>query len=197
LKTRRKKYFRFCPLNKSRDIFDDGYCIRTRIYKITYGQAVIEVACPLLRKKGGHQHTLVIPEFLVPRRPYPIFVYLFAIKLYSANPSMGQRAAAEATRKQFGLKTFAHTTLGRALKSFTENLAQAEVVSDVDQPLSKESANDRTGNRFPSVQDTRDRRSQAAAFLSGQLDTNDNQQFIDNCHHIAARWLVEHQRLLL
>jgi hypothetical protein len=42
-------------------------------------------------------------------------VYLYALALYGSAPEKGQRWAAEETRKKFGLATFAHTTLGRAL----------------------------------------------------------------------------------
>jgi hypothetical protein len=59
---------------------------------------------------------LILPEYLLPRRPYPIEAYLFAIHEYCRDRGISQREAAKRTRARFGLTTFAHTTLGRALK---------------------------------------------------------------------------------
>jgi hypothetical protein len=59
-----------------------------------------------------------------------VYIYLYAIDIYSSNPDIGQRKAAEATRKQFGLIHFAHTTLGRALKAFAHNLEEIEDASE-------------------------------------------------------------------
>ena len=67
----------------------------------------------------------VVPDFLLPGRKYPIHIYLYAISLYCSNPGMGQREAAAATRREFGLATFSHTTLGRAFRALERSLAQA------------------------------------------------------------------------
>jgi hypothetical protein len=96
-----------------------GYKITTRFYKITIQHRVYTVTCPEFRNAGnGTPAIVIIPDFLIPRRPYPVYVYLYAIDLYCQNPRLGQRAAAQATKEHFGLATFAHTTLGRALKAF-------------------------------------------------------------------------------
>jgi ParB family chromosome partitioning protein len=59
---------------------------------------------------------LILPEYLLPGRPCPLEVYLFAINEYCGGRGVSQRHAAETARERFGLATFAHTTLGRALK---------------------------------------------------------------------------------
>ena len=59
---------------------------------------------------------VILPEYLLPRRRYPIQVYLYAINEYCDDGNKSQRKAAEKAIKLFGLATFAHTTLGRALK---------------------------------------------------------------------------------
>lgn len=59
---------------------------------------------------------VILPEYLLPRRWYPIQVYLYAINEYCNDGNKSQRKAAEKAIKLFGLTTFAHTTLGRTLK---------------------------------------------------------------------------------
>jgi len=103
----------------------DGYQKRERIYQLTYQYHIYTIICPEYRKQTDI--VLIIPEFLLPGRPYPIYVYLYAIEDYSKNPDKSQRHSAEATRKQFGLTTFAHTTLGRAIKRFVkQHMAETE-----------------------------------------------------------------------
>ena len=107
---------------------DAGYERGERSYKVKYQHREYTVICQEFRSKQesqGNKHIVLIPDFLIPGRPYPIQAYLFAINTYSNNPDMGQREAAEITRKHFGLKTFAHTTLGRALKRLAINLEEA------------------------------------------------------------------------
>jgi len=111
-----------------RDYKEAGYHRHDRYYKLTYRHQEYTVVCPEFIKptpKGNPcERIVIIPEFLIPQRPYPVYVYLYAINLYSTDPSISQRAAAEETRKQFGLETFAHTTLGRALKRLVKRVCQ-------------------------------------------------------------------------
>ena len=94
-----------------------GYLRYERTYKIIYMHNDYLVVCPEFRSgEKGVEPIVIIPEFLIPGRPYQIEVYLFAIDIYSTFPEKGQRWAAKETRKRFKLKTFSHTTLGRALK---------------------------------------------------------------------------------
>jgi hypothetical protein len=83
-----------------------------------------EIVCPRYTFAGG-AHVTVIPWFLIPGRPYPIQVYLYACALYSANPEIGQRGAAKATREKFRLGKFSHSTVCRSFKSFEEARKQA------------------------------------------------------------------------
>ena len=61
-------------------------------------------------------HMVILPEYLLPRKRYPMQVYLYAINEYCNNGNKSQRKSAEKAIKLFGLTTFAHTTLGRTLK---------------------------------------------------------------------------------
>ena len=95
------------------DYINAGYEIKERIYKITIGHRQYEVICSEIWKKDESEHSLIIPAFLIPRRPYPIYVYIYAINLYSSDKKQSQRDVAEKTKKYFGLKTFSHTTIQR------------------------------------------------------------------------------------
>jgi hypothetical protein len=193
---------------------DAGYQERERSYKIKYQHKEYTVICLEFRddKKGG-EPIVIIPEFLVPGRPYPIYVYLYAIDLYSGAPEIGQRKAAAATRKHFGLTSFAHTTLGRALKAFVRNIEKGTKVSeehcaetpddtgkngkDVEQKADAEQGDEVKRPGFPKVQSTEALRKRAAQFLHGMLTGVVKQQAIATCLELVRKWFKEHQRFLL
>lgn len=74
----------------------------------------ITIECPILLMKNG-SYLIVYPSFKLPYRPYPIFVYLYAVALYLSSGE-SQRKAAEKTRKVFGMETFDHSTICRFLQ---------------------------------------------------------------------------------
>jgi len=60
-----------------------GYRCYERIYKVRYQHREYSVVCPEFRNdKAGFEPVVVILEFLIPRRPFPVEVYLYAIDLY-------------------------------------------------------------------------------------------------------------------
>jgi hypothetical protein len=91
---------------------------------------------------------------------------------------MGQREAAEKTKKQFGLKTFSHTTLGRAMirlesriKTFKNTPESEELSYNTVKPngQSAVTGNDATTNPsgyFPAVGSTHQRRAIIITFLT-------------------------------
>lgn len=91
--------------------------VRQHRYHIEYNRRELEIVCPRYIFADG-VHIVVIPWFLLPGRPYPVQVYLYACSLYSANPGIGQRGAAKATREKFKLETFSHSTVSRSFKAF-------------------------------------------------------------------------------
>ena len=123
LENSKENIFRVRATDMEKRYLEAGYLRRERIYKVKSQYKEFTVICPEFRYAATNAESVVIiPEFLVPKRPYPIYVYLYAIDLYSENPNMGQRNAAKATRERFCLESFAHTTLGRALKAFVDNV---------------------------------------------------------------------------
>jgi hypothetical protein len=174
-----------------------GYQRYERSYKLNCHHKEYTILCPEFRK-GGSLHIVIIPEFLIPRRPYPVYVYLYAIDLYSANPEKGQRWAAEATRQYFGLESFAHTTLGRALKALVFNLdaestADVEKVENTDQKentqvCAGQSYRQSEGTGFFSVKSTWFLRKRAAQFLGGNLTRAGLLQCIKIGQTLAREW---------
>lgn len=163
---------------------------------------------------------------MIPRRPYPVCVYLFAMNMYSANATMGQRAVAEATRKHFGLETFSHTTLGRAMKKLASLLEEYEnaekqgssgqsqqqrpdegrkidITEEAGQAGMTETEEEATDvekgviKRFADASDTLKRRQTIAAFIGGRLGQEDKREFIEACHSLAWGWYITKKRLLL
>jgi hypothetical protein len=188
---------------------------KERTYMLQCGPSTYQIICLEIKKDEGQStiEYLIVPEFLIPGRPYPIYVYLHAIVLYSSNPTMGQRKAAEITRKRFGLETFSHTTLGRAMKKMevfiNENQPEREIeAKEPPQPSAK---------CFPTAESTGERRTTVLSYLkeaSGQASqlTEEPSQpqtsinyrhppyigaFIDACHNVVEYTFKKYRRLLL
>ena len=147
---------------------------------------------------------VVIPWFLIPGRPYPIQIYLHACSLYSSNPEIGQRGAAQATRDEFNLKHFSHSTVSRSFKSFEQTQKQSlehrfgeEVkvcgISIPNHAYAAENAKIKsdevpdTVKRFPYAADTTMRRQKMAVFLQEFLCCAKKEENIE----AASRQFVE------
>ena len=189
-----------------------GYRRRERGYKIVYQHAEYTVICYEYRNDDLNDGPIIIiPDFLLPRRPYPVYVYLYAIDVYSNAPEKGQRWAAAATRKRFGLATFAHTTLGRALKAFV-NINKEKDKTALDEGGGGESAecfvteapeSVRCGNGnvkradFRTVGSTQALRMAAASALGGKLAGARIEKMIEYSLEMARSWFLKYRRLLL
>jgi len=105
LNTSNDNIYRVQDEELEKQYLDAGYQRFERSYKVKEQHKEFTVICPEFRNDTKDVPTIVIiPEFLVPGRPYPVYVYLYAINLYSSAPEKGQRQAAEETRKFFGLR---------------------------------------------------------------------------------------------
>jgi hypothetical protein len=181
----------------------NGFKCKAREYQLTTEHGKNDVVCMEIWKKGDKEHSLIIPSFLIPKRNYPIYVYIFAINLYSSNPKLGQRKVAKETRKEFNLKTFAHTTVGRAMKTLAETLTKTAVENNetVEEKRLTEQNKANTGTihkkRFPSVQDTNTRREMVKSFFYDRLKNRCQQEFKDACDGIAIYWYNHFDRLLM
>ena len=69
--------------------------------------------CPILHMNDG-SYRMIWPSFKLPNRPYPVFVYLYAVAWYLSNGE-SMRSTAQKVMHFFGLSTFSHSTLCRFL----------------------------------------------------------------------------------
>jgi hypothetical protein len=214
IKTTPDNIFNVLPEDRKKNIRQENLTITVRRYKLECGQVVYEINCLEIQDKENGCRYLIVPEFMKPKRPYPIYVYIYAIMLYSSNPAMGQRKAAKRTREVFGLQTFSHTTLGRAMKKlvafikpFTEedNNTSEDISTEIEKTKS-----------FPSVDQIRKRKEMVISYLkkasdwvrdtikeSDQWDISFKYkrppyvgEFIEACHSIVNYTFLNYQRLL-
>jgi len=190
--------------------------VKKRTYKQHCGRKDIDVDCVEIRNRENtsKERRIAIPESLIPGRPYPIYIYLFAIVTYCLNPWMGQREAAKRTRERFGLKTFSHTTLGRALKKL-EKLIE-EYANEPQNEDGQTEAPDASSRKFPTVEQTKVRRDTVYSYLkeasaderplkeeAAQLCASNYRQlpykgaFIDACHSIVKYTYSKYHCFLL
>ena len=175
-----------------RSYLESGYHQNERIYNLKAHHKEFVIVCPEFRKSGTAPIVL-IPDFLIPGRPYPIYVYMYAIEIYSSSPEKGQRFAAEATRKQFGLTSFAHTTLGRALKSLIRSISEPVDIQEEQVDIAHS-----TAVIFPTVHSTAVIRKEALSFLRKLSSSWANlQEKLNAFCKLAKHHFIAHSRFLL
>jgi len=219
IKTSPDKTFNVLPENIKKNIRQENLTITVRRYKLDCGQVEYEINCLEIYDRENGCRYLIIPEFMIPRRPFPIYVYIYAIMLYSSDPAMGQRKAAKRTREVFGLQTFSHTTLGRAMKKLEAFI----------KPLTEENNNTsenptteaKKTKSFPSVDQIKKRKEMVISYFKKasdwvkdtlQEDEDEKEQwdislnykrppykgkFIEACHNIVNYTFLNYQRLLI
>lgn len=96
---------------------DQGAVVKkNKQYRLVIHHRQFMIECPILLMDDG-SYRMIWPSFLLPNRPYPGFVYLFALAIYLSS-ALSQRGAADKTRNFFGLATFSHSTICRFLPRF-------------------------------------------------------------------------------
>lgn len=115
---------------------------KSRHYALTMNYRDYQLLCPLF-DVGQGRLALIWPSFKLPRRPYPCFVYIYAVALYlSSDRSM--RDVASEVRKKFGLTTFSHSTISRALKKL---LLQMDLLKELMWDPTQDSQTEKTVRR--------------------------------------------------
>jgi len=94
-------------------------------YRLVLNFREIQVECPVILH-DKHPVAVLLPAFKLPYRPYPFFVYLFAVALYLTGLSM--RKAAIITGKKFGILNFSHSTISRAFSRMALNSTMLETL---------------------------------------------------------------------
>jgi len=121
----------FCPLTleeftmfRSEGLIDK----KKQTYRMVLHHREVQVECPILMV-GNRAVGVILPAFKLPYRPYPCYVYLFAIALYLVGISM--RKAAGKVQKRFGIPGFSHSTISR---TWSILLLKADLLSEVSEP---------------------------------------------------------------
>lgn len=121
----------YCPLTPEEFVMfrKEGLISKkNRTYRMVLYHREIQVECPILMD-GNRAVGVIMPAFKLPYRPYPCYVYLFAIALYLVGYSM--RKAAGKVQKQFGIPGFSHSTISRIWSIL---LSKADLLSVVYEP---------------------------------------------------------------
>jgi hypothetical protein len=141
---------------------------------------------------------IILPYFLLVGRKYPVEVLFYAINLYCCEPEMSQRDAAAATRKEFDLPKFSHSTLCRTLKALEESVSKAEngptQISEAE-PADKTPCGQK--RRFPSVSDTASRRKAILPFFNSIPGVSEASSADAASLIIVKYWYEKHRRLLI
>jgi len=97
-----------------------GFVATWRTKKLEFGHRTQDVPAYAVRNPTNGRRATVYTGWSSAHRPYPAFVYIFAVVVYTLLDGASQRFAADLTKAAFGLATFDHSTLGRALKHFAK-----------------------------------------------------------------------------
>jgi hypothetical protein len=197
LKNSKDNIFQVQDAKLEKQYLSVGYKRYERSYKIKEQYKEYTVICPEFRNDTeGAEPIVIIPEFIVPGRPYAVYVYLYAIDLYSSDPEKSQRRVAEETRKLFGLLTFAHTTLGRALKSFIRIIEKYAKISNEAKAVTAGDEEAKT-SEFPTVQATERLREKATIYLRRISVQVGLQQVISASCEMSVKWYMKYCHFLL
>lgn len=103
----------------------------------------ITIIYPQISDPKTNMNISLIPWFMLPDRPYPIFIYIYSIWHYLNSERKSQRLSAEVTRELFGLNSFNKSTICRNLKVMEHLFA----IFQINRPLSTDT------QEAPSIKD--------------------------------------------
>jgi len=99
--------------------------------KFSYMHHNISVIYPQISNPATGVKITLLPWFILPGRPYPIFAYIYAIWHYHITDKKSQKESAAAAKKLFGLESFNKSTVSRSIKAM-ENIVE---LAGIDTPL--------------------------------------------------------------
>ena len=189
-----------------RNYLKDGFLLKERMYKLTLGHNQYTVVCWEIWKESDTEHTLILPEFLIPHRTYAVYVYAYAIAQYSTNPRKSQRTVAEETRIKFNLQTFSHTTLSRAMRELAQILSAPAFESSEtitgrqerepeEEKIADETKEDTAPTGRFSTAYTKVQRALIQSFFCSRGTNPGQHSFPNACKHMIAYWYRNLKRL--
>ena len=129
----------------------DKYSIKHSSYSIIINRNKLTFFCPkIIVNKVS---TIYKPFFILPRRIYPICVYIEAILLYLSG-NMTQRQVAEAIRNKFSIDNFSASTVSRIINSSYKDILEHDpsfIINNVVNIVNIDSMNIPQKNKFNSI----------------------------------------------
>jgi hypothetical protein len=113
---------------------DAGFVIKYRRQQMEYMHHQVIIVCPQVTDPATGMSITMAPWFLVPGRPFPVFVYLYMIWHYHTTGQKSQQNSAAAAGKLFGISHLHKSTVCRSIKAMEHFLN----LSPIDRPLSGE-----------------------------------------------------------
>jgi len=95
-----------------------GLRVTYRSQKIEYMHDTATITFPQVRDPVSGMKIALIPWFLIPGRPYPVFAYIFAIRHYQITGEKSLSESAAAAGKTFGIDSLNKSTVSRSIAAF-------------------------------------------------------------------------------
>jgi len=100
-----------------------GYKNKKRIKQLQIDSKVYDIIFYVLHR-GIQTGVTIIPDLVSPHRPYPVYVYFFAISLYLLTPKMSMRKAARITGLCFEIAKFSASAICRVKKNLESKIPE-------------------------------------------------------------------------
>jgi hypothetical protein len=116
---------------------------------------------------------------------------------------MSQREVAEETKKKYDLKTFAHTTVGRAMKALSKAITETAAINSETENVERAADEIEVGTgtnhagEIPTVQDTKRQREIVNSFYSGRLKDYIQEGYKKARECVSIYWYTHFFRLLM
>jgi len=114
-----------------------GLTVTYRNQKISFMHHDVTVIYPQISNTTTGIKISLLPWFMLPGRPYPIFTYLYAIWHYHSTGKKSQKESAAAAGKLFGIPSFNKSTVSRSIKAMEGmiDLAGIDTALPVTEPV--------------------------------------------------------------
>jgi hypothetical protein len=128
-----------------------GLHFEYRSQRMEYSHRSVTIKYPCISIEGTDMKVSLIPWFTLPDRPYPVFVYMYAIWHYNVSEKKSQRLSAAAAGKVFGIGSFNKSTVCRNIKALKEFSESIRNVSPVSAETAKMQTNEEVMKRIPEI----------------------------------------------
>jgi hypothetical protein len=104
--------------------YNDKYSIKYTTYYLYFIDRFINFTCPKITHNGISK--IYKPYFILPRRVYPIWIYLKAVSLYDQG-DITLQGVVDKIRQLFNIQKFNKSTLSRAIKSMRNDIIKNKI----------------------------------------------------------------------